>query len=348
MNISVSDIARWVGGTVDGDDAITITALAKIEEAHEGDLSFVANLKYAKYAETTGASALLVNPSFPDVGRTLIRVEDPYIAFLQVAKRFAHPARQVDTGIHPTAVIGDDCELADDVAIGAHVVLGRRCKIGRGTILYPGTVINDEVHIGDGCVLYSNTNIRERCRVGDRVIIQPGAVIGADGFGYAFQEDHYEKIPQTGIVVIEDDVEIGANTTIDRATLGETRIGRGTKLDNLIQVAHNVTIGEHTAIAAQTGISGSTHIGNFVKIGGQSGFVGHITIGDESVLGAQSGITKNVPEKSYITGRPAKPVMQVRREEASLSRLPGLLKSFRKLELRLAELENQLNRSSDQ
>ncbi len=348
MNISVSDIARWVEGTVEGDDAITISALAKIEEAREGDLSFVANPKYAKYADTTGASALLVTLSFPDVGRTLIRVDDPYVAFLQIAKRFAHPAKQIEAGIHPTAVIGDDCELADDVAIGAHVVLGRRCKIGRGTILYPGTVINDEVQIGDACVLYSNSNIRERCRVGNRVILQPGAVVGSDGFGFAFQDDHYEKIPQAGIVVLEDDVEIGAHTTIDRATLGETRIGRGTKLDNLIQVAHNVTIGEHTVIAAQTGISGSTHIGNYVKIGGQSGFVGHIHIGDESVVGAQSGITKNVPEKSYVTGNPAKAVMQVRREEASLSRLPGLLKSFRNLERRLQELENQLNRSSDQ
>ncbi|MBN1541946.1 UDP-3-O-(3-hydroxymyristoyl)glucosamine N-acyltransferase [candidate division KSB1 bacterium] len=338
----LAEIAALVGGRIDGDDSADISGLAKIEQAGPGDLTFIANSKYAKFARTTQASAILVDNDFPAVDNTLVRTANPYLAFLKLAEHFYRQPSSVQAGVHSTAVIDSDTIVENDCAIGAHVVIGKKCRIGAGTIIHPGVVISDGVTIGEKCLIYANVTVREGCRLGNRVILQMGAVIGSDGFGFAFEDNHYHKIPQMGIVVLEDDVEVGANTTIDRATLGETRIGRGVKLDNLIQVAHNVQIDEHTAIAAQTGISGSTKIGKFVRMGGQVGVVGHIEIGDGALVGAQSGLTKSIPAKSTVNGTPAREMKTQLRELAALNRLPELIKRVRELERIAAQLEERL------
>lgn len=342
MSVRLAEIAKWIGGTVDGDDSLQISGLAKIEEAQPGQLTFIANPKYSKYAETTRASAILVDLDFAKSEKTLIRVKDPYFAFLKVVKHLYPEQIGVEPGVHPSAVVGEGSTVGKEVRIGPFVAIGRNCRIGDGVTLYPGVVLGDNVSIGDGSLLYANVSVREGCRIGGNVIIHMGAVIGSDGFGFAFVDGHYEKIPQTGIVVIEDDVEIGANTTIDRATLGETIIRRGTKIDNLVQIAHNVEIGEHTAIAAQAGISGSTKIGKYVKMGGQAGLVGHISVGDYAAVGAQAGVTKAVPPKVFVSGYPAREHMKAKREEASLARLPELLKKIRRMEAEITALREKL------
>ncbi len=346
MPFRLKEIAEWIGGQVEGDDSIEITGLAKIEEAQPHQLTFIANPKYAKFIDTTRAGAVLVGSDFPAANRTVVRVADPYFAFLGLIQRFQAPVESTLKGIHPTAIIGEGTKLGKDVAIGAYVVIGRNCSIGDGAILHPGVVVDDQVSIGAHSLLYANVSVREGCRIGNNVIIQMGAVIGSDGFGFAFQDGKYHKIPQLGIVVIEDDVEIGANTTIDRATMGQTVIRRGTKVDNLVQIAHNVEIGEHTAIAAQSGISGSTKLGKYVKLGGQAGLVGHIRIGDHSAVGAQAGVTKSIPDHTFYSGYPAREHMKAKREEASLAKLPELLKSFRRLDAEVAELRKKLAEKS--
>ncbi len=337
MQIKITDIAQFVTGEIDGDATLIITGIAKIEEAVEGQISFISNPKYAKFIETTGASVIIVSKDFPKSEKTLLRTENPYLAFLTLIKRFMPNRDALEAGIHPTAVIDGSSELGINLAIGAHVVIGKNCHIGDQCKLYPGVVIGNQVKIGANTTLYPNVSVREDVVIGDRVIIHNGTVLGSDGFGFAREGQTYQKIPQVGSVVIEDDVEIGANCTIDRATLGETRIKRGVKLDNLIQIAHNVVIGENTVIAAQTGISGSTKIGKGVIIGGQVGFVGHIEIGDNTSIGAQSGVSKTLPPNSVVFGYPAKPIMQAKREEAALRRVPERLKKVTELE---KDLEN--------
>ncbi|HNR67497.1 MAG TPA: UDP-3-O-(3-hydroxymyristoyl)glucosamine N-acyltransferase [bacterium] len=347
MEQSLAELAEIVNGHIDGDGSVLISGLAKIEEAGPGDLTFIANTKYAKFAHSTKAAAILVDLNFPAIDKTLVRTADPYLSFLQLAEHFYQPKAAVPIGVHPTAIIDPTTTVGRDCAIGAYVVVGRNCRIGDKTVIYPGVVIGDEVEIGEQCLLYANAAIREKCRLGNRVILQMGAIIGSDGFGFAFSDNCYQKIPQMGIVVLEDDVEIGANTAVDRATMGETRICRGVKLDNLIQIAHNVRIEENTAMAAQTGISGSSKVGKFVRLGGQVGVAGHIEIGDGSTVGAQSGVTKSIPANSFFNGTPAREMKQQLRELASLSRLPDLLKRMRALEEAVARLEQELH-SRDQ
>lgn len=341
MPVTVAEVAQWIGGKVDGDAQVEISSLARIEEAQSGQLSFIANPKYARFIDSTKASAVLVEPDFPDSTRTLIRVKNPYFAFLKIAQKFYPGVPGVEPGVHKTAVIGEGSLCGEDCAIGAYVVIGRNCKIGKNVRLYPSVVIGDETEIGDGSIIYPNVSIRERCTIGKNVIIHMGAVIGSDGFGFAFEDGRYHKLPQMGNVIIEDDVEIGANTTIDRATLGDTIIRAGTKIDNLVQVAHNVEIGSHTAIAAQAGISGSTKIGSYVRLGGQAGLVGHIHIGDKAAVGAQAGVTKSVEEGVFVSGYPAREHMKAKREEAALARLPELIKKIRQLEKEIKELKSR-------
>ena len=349
--MTLAEISGQLEGELDGDGSITITGVAKIEDAQPGDITFLANLKYKKYLGTTKASAILVGRDLPagelatrTASLRLVRVSDPYTAFLKLVERF-HPAPvPLPKGIHPSAVIAATAAIGSDVAIGAHVVIGERTKIGERAAIYHGTVLGDDVRIGEDSLLYANVTVREQCIVGARAIIHSGAVIGSDGFGFAPTPDkRYEKIPQRGIVVIEDDVEIGANSTIDRATIGETRIRCGVKLDNLIHIAHNVVVGEHTVIAAQTGISGSTKIGKNCMIAGQVGIVGHVEIADGVTLGAQSGVSKSLTGtgKMYF-GYPAKEYHQSLRIEAALRQLPELIAEVRKLEQRCAELEKAL------
>jgi UDP-3-O-[3-hydroxymyristoyl] glucosamine N-acyltransferase len=279
----------------------------------------------------------------------LLRVDDPYLSFLKVLLAFNPPNDPLPPGIHPTAVIHPSATVGNGVRIGSHVVVSEGCKVGEGSVLVHGVILGDSVEIGRNTLLYANVVVREGCRIGSRVIIHPGVVIGSDGFGFAPKPDgSYDKIPQLGIVVVEDDVEIGANCTVDRATMGETRIKRGTKLDNLIQVGHNVVIGENTVIAAQTGISGSTKIGRNNMIGGQVGFTGHLSIADNTKIGAQSGVHRSIEKPgSVYFGTPALPQRESFRIQGGLTQLPDLLVAVRQLRQRIEELEKKIQQLGD-
>lgn len=335
MELSLTEIAELVQGELEGAGTINIHGVAKIEDAGMGEITFISNPKYAKHIETTMASAVLVSKDFPGTTKPIIRTQNPYFAFLKVLKVFYPPREDLAAGIHPSAIIDQTTQIGSNIRIGANVVIDRNCKVGENVAIHPGVVIAPEVIIGSNTLIYANVVVREKVQIGNNVIIHCGTVIGSDGFGFAREGTQYHKIPQVGTVIIEDDVEIGANCTIDRATLGATILRRGVKLDNLIQVAHNVEIGENTVIAAQTGISGSTKIGKNVMIGGQVGFVGHIEIGDNTTIGAQSGVSKSLPANSVYFGYPARPIMQAKREEAALRKLPELLKKISNLETRL-------------
>jgi UDP-3-O-[3-hydroxymyristoyl] glucosamine N-acyltransferase len=336
FRMTVSQLAALVKGKVTGDPERLIEGLGKIESAGSNEVTFLANPRYARYLSESKAGAILVPVGTRATGVTVIEVEDPYLAFVSLLESFSSEETWV-TGVHPTAIIETEVTLADGVSIGAFCFVARGTRIGARTTIFPHVVIGPESRIGEDCKIYPHSTLRERVQIGNRVIIQPGVVIGADGFGFAPDTGEYRKIPQVGTVVIDDDVEIGANTTIDRATLGETRIGAGTKLDNLVQVAHNVVIGENCVIAAQTGISGSTRIGRGVRIAGQVGFVGHITIGDNCQVGAQSGVGHNMPSDTVFSGTPARPHNLWLRIEACITRLPDLFRRVRLLESRLKE-----------
>ena len=350
--MNLRDIAVLVQGELVGNGETEIIDVMKIEEAVEGTITFLANPRYQKFLESTHASAVII-PNSVDVVAirrekplAFVKVSDPYLSFLRLLVHFHPPVPPLAPGIHPTAIISHSAVVGKDIAIGAYVVIGERCRIGDGSVILHGTVIGDDVHVGAQSLFYANVSVREGCRIGDRVIIHSGAVVGSDGFGFAPRPDGtYEKIPQMGIVVIEDDVEIGANCTLDRATMGETRIKRGAKLDNLIQVAHNVIVGENTVMAAQSGISGSTKIGKNSMIGGQVGFTGHLDIAERTFVGAQSGVAKSIPEpgKSYL-GSPAKEKMTAARIESALRSLPETLRLIAELEKRIAVLEEELKK----
>jgi UDP-3-O-[3-hydroxymyristoyl] glucosamine N-acyltransferase len=340
-SMTAADVARHLGGTLRGNAATIITDVAKIEEAGPNDLSFVANVKYIRHLDATRAGVILVASGIAAGDRTVIEVADPYLAFMRMLEFFHPRTIWLQQGIHPTAVIEPDAQIGTDVSIGAYCYIGPRSVVGSGTLLYPHVILGADVVLGERCEIHSRVTLREGVRLGSRVVVQDGAVIGSDGFGFAACEDGYVKIPQRGIVVISDDVEIGANTTIDRATLGETVIGRGTKLDNLIQVAHNATIGSHTVIAAQSGVSGSTRVGDRCRIGGQVGIIGHLSIGDNVMIGAQSGVGADVDAGEVVSGTPARSHSLWKRIEAALTRLPELFKRVRALEAAVFENETR-------
>jgi UDP-3-O-[3-hydroxymyristoyl] glucosamine N-acyltransferase len=337
VKLTVAELAELVGGKVVGDPDRMIEGVGKIETARPSEVTFLANPRYTPYLSRSKAGAVLVPPGTKVVGPTLVEVKNPYLAFLTLLERFSPKETWTETGVHPTAVLEEGVELGPEVAIGAFCFIGRATQIGARTVLFPHVVVGPECRIGDDCRIYPRTTLRERVRIGNRVVIQPGAVIGADGFGFVPDTGEYRKIPQIGTVVIEDDVEIGANTTIDRATMEETRVGAGTKLDNLIQVAHNVVIGKNCVIAAQTGISGSTRIGRDVRVAGQVGFVGHISVGDGAQVGAKSGVGRNIPSGGVFSGHYARPHSLWRRIEACMARLPDLFRRVRALESRQKE-----------
>lgn len=348
----VSEIAAWLNGEVVGDGTISIARVAKIEEAGPQDISFLANPKYERFVAQTQASALLVSKSY-DLSKVksrpqlvFIKVDDPYLAFLKVLKKLTPVVDPLPKGIHSTAIVSSSAKLGKEVSLGAYVVIGDNVEIGDETRIAHGCIIGPQVSIGSESSLYANVVVYQQCKIGHRVIIHSGSVIGSDGFGFAPRPDGtYEKIPQLGIVVIEDDVEIGSNCSIDRATIGETVIKQGTKLDNLIQVAHNVSIGEHTVIAAQVGVSGSTKIGRQNKIGGQVGIAGHLEIADQTTILAQSGISKSVKESGKILfGSPAKEHMKASRIEAALRSLPDLIQEVRLLQEKVSLLKEMLEK----
>ena len=328
---TLGDLAQLLNGAVAGDEGTQVQGVAKIDEAGPKDITFLTSHKYAKKLGSSKAGALLAGPGVT-WDRPVLQVEDPYPALGKLLEIFYPQPEMVQKGIHPSAVVDDSAILGNHVRIGALCSVGADCVLGDDVILHPRVVLYPGVSIGEGSLIHSGVIIRENVRIGKRVVIQNGAIIGSDGFGFAADEGEYRKIPQVGTVVIEDDVEIGANTTIDRATLGETRIKHGTKLDNLIQVAHNVEIGEDTVIAAQTGISGSTKIGKGCRIAGQVGFVGHITIGDGVMIGAQSGIPHSIPAGEIHSGYPAIPHKEWLRLNVYLKRLPELFQKLKDME----------------
>lgn len=346
MEFTASQIAQFIGGTIEGDGEARVSTFAKIEDGAPGTLSFLANPKYTHYIYETKASAVLVSNDFvaeAPVSATLIRVANPYETLSELMRIVArYTESSTPTGIEQPSFIAEGVEIPDKAYIGAFSYIGKGVKLGFATKIYPQVYIGDNVEIGDHTVIYPGVKIYHGCRIGKNCIIHAGVVIGADGFGFAPDGDgRYHKIPQMGIVEIGDDVEIGANTCIDRATMGTTVVGRGTKLDNLIQLAHNTEVGYDTAIAAQTGLAGSTKIGNNCRIGGQVGFNGHITIGNNVEIGAQSGVPSSIPDNARMMGYPAVPANDFMRQAAYVRRLPELFTAVSSLEKIIASQSDE-------
>ncbi|HEV8673396.1 MAG TPA: UDP-3-O-(3-hydroxymyristoyl)glucosamine N-acyltransferase [Methylomirabilota bacterium] len=338
---TLGELARLVGGEVRGDAALPIRGLAPLDQAQPGDLGFVSGGRYRREAEASRASALVVPLDFELPGRPLIRVAQPALAVATLLRVF-HPEPAPVPGVHPTAVVADSARVAADATLLAFVVVGAGSAVESRAVLHPHVVVGERCRIGEASVLHPHVVLRGDVDIGRRVVIHAGAVLGADGFGYAFDGSRHQKIPQVGRVVVEDDVEIGANVTIDRATLGETVIGRGTKIDNLVQIGHNTVVGADAIIVAQTGISGSCRIGNRVVLGGQVGLADHVTIGDGAQVGSQSGVHRDVPAGGTALGSPAMPAAEARRAMAALPRLADLVRAARALERRLARVEERL------
>ncbi len=323
------------GGELVGDPALRITGAASLAEAVSGEIAFFSDPRYGTLLRKTHASAVLVPLNFSDsISAAQIRVVNPAKAFEQVVVMFAPNPITFAPGVHPSAIVDPTAKLGARVSIQPYAVIEAGVSIGDGTIIGAGTYIGHETSIGASCRIYPHATIRERSRIGSRVIIHGGVVIGADGFGFEFVGNRHKKIPQLGIVQIDDDVEIGANTTIDRARFGRTWIQEGVKIDNLVQVAHNVVIGKHSIVAAQTGISGSTRVGEHVQMGGQVGIVGHVTIADRTLIGAQSGVSKDIGGGVWF-GYPAMPMPDAKRQIAWVRRLGKLFARVKEIEKKL-------------
>jgi UDP-3-O-[3-hydroxymyristoyl] glucosamine N-acyltransferase len=339
---TLSELAQYVGGKVIGED-VEVFRVAPIDEAAPGEITFLTNARYQKFLSGCQASAVIIGADidaslFPRIA--FLQVSDPYVAFAKILKLF-NPDARYNLQISPQAHIESSARLEREVTVFPGVYVGREASIGKRAVLFPGVFIGDGVEVGDDCVLHPNVVVREKCRIGNRVILHPGVVIGSDGFGYAGDGSGRVKIPQVGTVEIEDDVEIGANTTVDRATLGRTVIGRGTKIDNLVQIAHNVVIGDNSLLAAQVGIAGSTRIGRDVTLAGQVGVINHITIGDGAKIGPQSGIPRSVPAGALLSGGlAAAPHHEWLRVMTLIPQLPKLWNTVKHLEKRVSELVN--------
>jgi len=358
--LTIGEVARRCGGRIVAPDhpgtlpaeEAPIRGAAAIAQAGEGEVTFFGNPKYLPQLKATraacilipeGTAAMLAGQAPPTA--CLVEVANPSVAFSRVLEAFAPPAVTTPAGIHPSAVIEEGVTLGREVAIAAHVVIETGTVIGDWTVIRANTTVGHGTRIGSDCVIHPNVTLRERSHLGDRVVIHSGTVIGSDGFGYELVDGRHVKIPQTGIVRIGDDVEIGANVTIDRARFGETRIGEGTKIDNLVQIAHNVETGKHCVIVSQVGISGSTRLGDYVTLAGQVGVVGHIEIGSQAVVAAQSGVSKSIPEKEVWWGCPATPIRETKEKMALINRLPKLSDRVRRLEELVEALSAELRGS---
>lgn len=343
MEFSAKQIASFIGGKVEGDENATVNSFAKIEEGKKGAISFLSNPKYLHYIYDTESSIVLVDNNLrldKPVTTTLIRVDNAYECVAKLLQLY-ESYKPKKKGVDPLASISQTAKIGNDVYIGAFACIGDGATIGDGTQIYPHAVIGDNVEIGNNCTLYPNTTIYQGCKLGNNVTIHAGSVIGADGFGFAPNADGYDKIPQIGIVTIEDNVEIGANTCIDRSTMGSTVIRKGVKLDNLIQVAHNVEIGENTVMSAQVGIAGSTKIGAWCMFGGQVGIAGHSNIGDKTFLGAQSGVPGNIKGNQTLIGTPPMEPKAYFKSQAIFRKLPELYKEINELKKEIEELKNK-------
>lgn len=348
MQFSAIQIAALIKGNIEGDASVTVTSFGKIEEAGAGQLTFLANPKYEEFLYSTSASLIIIGEGLElkqPVTTTLIRVADPYSAFASLLEFYQQMMNKQLAGIQQPSHIDPSAQVGNNVFIGAFAYIGKNVTIGDDSKIYPGVFIGDNITIGSNSTIHPGVKIYHDCTVGNNVVIHAGAVLGGDGFGFAPQADgSFKKVPQIGNVVIEDDVEIGANTTIDRATIGSTLIKKGAKLDNLIQIAHNVEVGKSSVIAAQAGISGSTRLGNGVMIGGQAGIVGHISLADGTKINAQSGVSKSVKvPNSALTGSPAYDYTAMLRSQAVFRNLPDLEKKIQELEKQLAELKKEVS-----
>ncbi len=339
---TIGDIARLIDGEVVGDNSVVITGICGIKEAEEGDITFLANTRYLPLVNQTKASCIVTSYDVKSAPKPIIRTDNPSLAFAKVVALFSTDSTKHPKGIHKTAIIGKEVKLGKNVSIGPYCVIEDNAEIGDNAVLYAGIYVGRNTRIGQRSLIYPHVSIRENITVGSRVIIHSGTVIGSDGFGFVSVEGGHYKIPQVGIVVIEDEVEIGANVTIDRARFGKTLIGKGSKIDNLVQIAHNVAMGENSIIVAQVGVSGSTTIGKNVTLAGQAGIAGHITIGDNAIVAAQAGVTKSVLPNACVSGYPAKPHAQAKRINALIQRLPVIAERLDRLEKTLEELKEKL------
>ncbi len=344
---TLAELAAELGGTVVGDGSTQIRGVAGIREAQPGDVTFIANARYDAYLSQTHASAVICSRDPREARVPLLIVDNPYLAFQKAVRLFRPELYQPLPGVHPTAVVSPAASIGENASIGAHCVIEAGARIGAHSVLMPGCYVGVQAAIGERALLYPRVTVREECVIGDRCILHPGVVIGADGFGFAFDAGRYHKVPQVGNVVVGDDVEIGANTTIDRATTDATRIGDGTKIDNLVQIGHNVVTGKHCIIVAQVGISGSTILEDYVTIGGQAGIVGHVRLGTGSMVGAQSGVTKSVAAGDKVSGYPAMALNAWKRVTAYLMRLPQLFERAKALEERVDRLEKEKDQDQE-
>jgi UDP-3-O-[3-hydroxymyristoyl] glucosamine N-acyltransferase len=341
--VKLSRIARELGCSLDpslGD--VEIRGLADPKEADGHTLTFVSDPKYLPLAEQSRAGAVIVKKGKPAAGKLCLEVDDPYVAFAKVAQLFEDRSPLFEGPVHPTAAVHPSAKIHPTAFVGPYSVVGNDCIIGALTIVGAHCVVENGTTVGEDCRIDSGAVIRRKCRIGNRVIIQSGAIVGSEGFGNARDGEKWVRIPSFGTVVIEDDAEIGACTTIDRGTLEDTIVGKGARLDNLVQVAHNVRIGENSAIAAQTGISGSTHLGKRAIVGGQAGFAGHLEIGDDVFVNAQSGVGKDIEKGARISGSPTRDFMTLRRAEAAQMQLPEALKEIKRLRQELDEMKTAL------
>jgi UDP-3-O-[3-hydroxymyristoyl] glucosamine N-acyltransferase len=341
VTMTLTELAAALDGEVVGDGSIVLRGVAGIREATTGDVTFIANSRYDSYLAETLASAVIIGREASAARVPLLKVDNPYLAFQRAVLLFRPDVYRPAPGVHSSAVVAPDAVLGEGVSVGPHCVVERGARIGARTVLMAGCYIGINAGVGDDGYLWPHVTVREECVLGLRCIVHPGTVIGSDGFGFAFDAGRYHKVPQVGIVVIGDDVEIGANVTIDRATTDATRIGNGTKIDNLVQIGHNVVIGEHGIVVAQVGISGSTRLEDYVTIAGQAGLIGHITIGRGAQVGGQSGVTKSVPAGAKVFGFPALPLALYKRINAYIRRLPDLFDRTKSIEDRVSELERQ-------
>ena len=344
MTFTAQQIAMMIGGQVEGDNLATVASFGKIEEARGGQLAFLANPKYEEYLYNTRASVVIIGQTQElrqAVGATLIRVADPYSAFAALLAKYQELQAQQLVGIQQPSFIDPSAKIGNNVFIGAFAYVGKNAVVADGAKIYPQVFLGNDVHVGENARLMPGVKVYHECKIGRNVTVHAGSVIGADGFGFAPQADgSFTKVPQIGNVIVEDNVEIGANACIDRATIGSTVIRNGAKLDNLVQIAHNVEVGSNSALAAQAGVSGSTKIGNYVIIGGQAGLAGHLTVGDGAKINAQAGLGKSLKPGQSVTGSPAYDYNTAIRAQATARNLPDIVKRLELLEKKLAALQN--------